>query len=211
MTEDQKRAAGLLFWPNDPVLKAQKLRAHKLSAAYNLSQETDVQTRNHILSELLASIGAGSVLFGPIYFHYGIHTQIGSHFFGNFNLTIQDDAQVVIGNHCDFGPNVTIVTPVHPLIAKERIAMADPEGNPRRLCYAKPVHIGNGCWLGAGVIVYPGVTIGDNCVISAGSVVTSDIPHDSLAGGNPCTVRRTITEADSMRTRPNRCGTYRVY
>ena len=105
---------------------------------------------------------------------------------------------MTIGNDCNFGPNVTIVTPVHPMLASERKQMPDSEGVPRHMCYAKPVVIGNDCWLGANVVVCPGVTIGDRCVIGAGSVVTRDIPSDSFAAGNPCRVIRPITQEDTL-------------
>ena len=134
--------------------------------------------------------------------HYGTHTRIGNRFFGNFNLTIQDDAPVEIGDDCNFGPNVTIVTPVHPMLPDERKVLYDENGAPRRMCYAKPVKIGSDCWFGANVVVCPGVTIGENCVIGAGSVVTRDIPANSFAAGNPCRVIRPITEADSMANKP---------
>ena len=211
MTEDEKRANGLLFFPGNRELKAQKLQAHKLSQAYNLLPEDETVQREAILSELLGALGEGSFIQGPIQFHYGIHTKIGHHFFGNFNLTIQDDAEVVIGSHCDFGPNTTIVTPIHPMVAEERVAMADSDGNPRRLCYALPVHIGNNCWFGAGVLVCPGVTIGDNCVIGAGSVVTQSIPENSLAAGNPCRIKRRITPEESMACRPELLADYTVF
>lgn len=97
---------------------------------------------------------------------------------------------------------MTIVTPIHPMLADERNAMLTAEGKQKRLCYAKPVHIGSNCWFGASVTVCPGVTIGDNCVIGAGSVVTRDIPADSFAAGVPCRVIRRITEADSMIHKP---------
>ena len=116
---------------------------------------------------------------------------------------MQDDGEVTIGDHCDFGPNVTIVTPVHPMIASERKAIRTAGGEVKRLCYAKPVHIGNNCWFGAGVTVCPGVTIGDDCVIGAGAVVTRDIPAGSFAAGVPARVIRPITEADSMRHKPD--------
>ena len=122
------------------------------------------------------------------------------------NVTIEPFAyvagDVVIGDDCNFGPNVTIVTPVHPMLPEERRILFDKDGNPRHLCYAKPVVIGNDCWFGANVVVCPGVTIGDGCVIGAGSVVTRDIPPMSFAAGSPCRVIREITEADSMRNKP---------
>ena len=155
---------------------------------------------------MLGAIGEGTFLQGPIYFHYGTHTKIGSHVFINFNLTVQDDAPVEIGDHCDFGPGVCIVTPVHPMRASERLAMRDENGVEKRFCYARPVKIGNNCWLGANVTVCPGVTIGDNCVIGAGSVVTRDIPANSFAAGVPCRVIREIGEADSMARKPEILG-----
>ena len=118
------------------------------------------------------------------------------------NLTIQDDAHVTIGDDCNFGPNLTIVTPVHPMLPEERRFMLDKDGIKRHLCYAKPVVIGKDCWFGANVVVCPGVTVGDNCVIGAGSVVTRDIPPNSFAAGNPCRVIRDITESDTMLNKP---------
>ena len=110
---------------------------------------------------------------------------------------------ITIGDNCNFGPNVTIVTPVHPMLPDERNAMRDKDGNIRRLCYAKPVNIGNNCWLGANVVVCSGVTIGDGCVIGAGSVVVKDIPPHVFAAGNPCKVIRELTDNDSMRHKPD--------
>lgn len=104
------------------------------------------------------------------------------------------------------GPNVTIVTPVHPLLPGERRLMLGPDGQAAHLCYARPVVIGNDVWLGANVVVTGGVTIGDGCVIGAGSVVTRDIPPFSLAAGVPCRMIRQITEKDSMRFRPELLG-----
>lgn len=198
MTQDERRAAGLLFDPLDPQLKAQKGRAHALSRAYSATDESDTQQRAEILSALFAAIGDHAFIQGPLFVHYGVHTRIGTHFFGNYDLTIQDDAEVTIGDHCDFGPKVTIVTPLHPMLADEREALPLPGGAPRRLCWARPVHIGDRCWFGAGVTVCPGVTIGSGCVIGAGSVVTRDIPANSFAAGVPCRVIRTLTAQDSV-------------
>ncbi len=202
MKEEDKIRAGILFCPAEPELKAIKRRTHDLNLEYNTLSEGETARRGAILAEMLGALGEGGFLQGPIFFHYGKHTYIGAHFFGNFNLTVQDDAEVTIGDHCDFGPNVTIVTPVHPMLPDERIRMRTADGGEKRLCYAKPVHIGNNCWLGAGVTVCPGVTIGDGCVIGAGSVVTKDIPPMSFAAGNPCRVIRALGESDSMRMHP---------
>lgn len=201
--EEEKIRAGILFCPAAPELKAIKLKTHNLNVDYNHTHEDESEKRAEILSEMLGALGEGSFIQGPVAFHYGKHMKIGKNFFGNFNLTIQDDAEVVIGDDCDFGPNVTIVTPLHPMRANERKSMRTADGQEKHLCYAKPVHIGNGCWLGASVTVCPGVTIGDRCVIGAGSVVTRDIPSDSFAAGVPCRVIRKITSADSMANRPD--------
>lgn len=198
MREEEKIKAGILFCPGDEELRAIKRKTHNLNLDYNKTYEDETEKRGEILAQMLGKFEEGGFIQGPIAFHYGIHTKIGRNFFGNFNLTIQDDAEVVIGDNCNFGPNVTIVTPIHPMVAAERNAMLTAEGECKRLCYAKPVHIGNNCWLGASVTVCPGVTIGDNCVIGAGSVVTKDIPADSFGAGVPCRVIRQITEADSM-------------
>lgn len=210
MTEEEKIFAGQLFCPGDPDLKAKKLRSHKLCAAYSRTDEDEVETRTRLIGEILAEFGEGGFMQGPIFFHYGCHTKIGKRFFGNYNLTVQDDAPVTIGDDCNFGPNVTIVTPVHPMLPDERFMMYNENGEKKRLCYARPVTIGNDCWFGANVVVCSGVTIGDNCVIGAGSVVTRDIPSNSFAAGCPCRVIRPITEKDSMRYKPEILGENRV-
>ena len=202
MREEEKIMAGILFCPGDPELKAIKLKTHNLNVDYNSTHEEETEKRAAILAEILGEFGEGGFIQGPIAFHYGKHTKIGKNFFGNFNLTIQDDAEVTIGDNCNFGPNATIVTPLHPMLPDERKQMMTASGEKKRFCYAKPVHIGNDCWFGASVTVCPGVTIGDNCVIGAGSVVTKDIPANSFAAGVPCRVIREITEADSMRYKP---------
>lgn len=206
MTEDEKRAAGMLFYAEDEALLAQKQKAHRLSKDYSDTYDTEAEKRAAILKELLGAMGDGVVMQGPIFFHYGIHTKIGSRVFANYAFTVQDDAEVTIGDDCDFDPNVTIVTPVHPLLPSERKAVLTEAGEARHLCFAKPVHIGSGCWFGAGVTVCPGVTIGDGCVIGAGSVVTRDIPPMRFAAGVPCRVVRTIGPDDSMLQKPERLG-----
>ena len=199
MTEEERIFRGMLFASEEPELVEKKLKAHHLSQEYSLTFEEDNENRKRILHELLAEIGEGTFMLGPIRFHYGCHTKIGAHCFMNFNFTVQDDALVTIGNNNNFGPNVTIVTPMHPMIAEERRGMICSDGVERFLCYAKPVTIGNDCWFGANVVVCPGVTIGDNCVIGAGSVVTRNIPPNSFAAGVPAKVIRAITAADSIR------------
>ncbi|PQP85096.1 sugar O-acetyltransferase [Paenibacillus sp. PCH8] len=210
MREEERIMKGILFSPGDPELKKMKRNAHNLSQQYSQTYEDQTEERQQILQQLVGNLGEGGFMQGPIFFHYGVHTRIGDHFFGNYNLTIQDDAQVTIGDYTSFGPNVTIVTPIHPMIARERRQMVDRNGEVKSLCYAKPVTIGNDVWISANVTVCGGVTIGDGCVIGAGSVVTRDIPPHSFAAGVPCRVIRKITEADSMRNYPDVLADCRV-
>lgn len=182
-----------------PNWSQKKLKAHRLSQEFNDLFEEDIEARQSILQKLLEDIGEGTIMLGPIRFHYGCHTKIGNHCFMNFNFTVQDDAQVRIGNHCNFGPNVTIVTPLHPMLPDERRGIVCSDGVKRFVCYAKPVTIGNDCWFGANVVICPGVTIGENCVIGAGSVVNRNVPSNSFAAGVPAHIIRPITEKDTIR------------
>lgn len=206
--EEGKLLSGLLYCPGDPELRSIKLRCHNLCTAFNQTFEDETEKREAILRDIFRELGEGSFLQGPIAIHYGTHTKIGARFFGNFNLTIQDDAWVSIGDNCNFGPNVTIVTPIHPMLPDERRALRLKDGREKRVCYAKPVRVGNDCWFGANVVVCPGVTIGDGCVIGAGSVVVKDIPAGSFAAGNPARVIRAVSEADSIRHKPELWGEY---
>ena len=206
MREEDRIMAGIMYCPGDPELRALKLRTHNLNVDYNQTHEDETEKRAEILGQIVGEMGENGFIQGPIAFHYGSHTKIGKNFFGNFNLTIQDDGPVTIGDNCNFGPNVTIVTPCHPMLPEERKRLMCADGVVRRLCYAKPVVVGNDCWFGANVVVCPGVTIGDGCVIGAGSVVTRDIPPMSFAAGNPCRVIREITEQDSMKYKPEYLG-----
>lgn len=120
MTEEEKIKSGVLFCPGDPTLKAMKLRAHNLNLEYNALPEDEAEKRSAILEKLVGSMGSNCFMQGPIFFHYGRHTKIGDSFFANFNFTVQDDGDVTIGDRCAFGPNVTIVTPLHPMLPQER-------------------------------------------------------------------------------------------
>lgn len=210
MTEEEKIKAGVLFCPGAPALKAIKLKAHKLNQDYNRLYEDETEKREAILDELLGGRGKNCFFQGPVTFHYGKHTFFGNNVFVNFNFTVQDDAEVHIGDNCNFGPNVTIVTPMHPMLPDERKAILCSDGVTRRMCWAKPVTIGSDCWFGANVTVCPGVAIGNNCVIGAGSVVTHDIPDGCFAAGVPCRVIRELSEADSMVNLPEVLADNRV-
>ena len=190
--------AGELYDPADPELAGIRAKAHKLSQDYNATYDTDEEKRQRIIDELLPHHADGCYLQGPIYFDYGAFTKTGKNFYANFNLTVLDSCPVTIGNNVFIGPNCTLATPVHPLVADERRMFSDAEGKMHDREYARPITIGNDCWIASNVVICGGVTIGDRVVIGAGSVVTRDIPSDTLAAGNPCRPLRPITEKDRI-------------
>ena len=136
MREEEKIFAGQLFSPGHSDLVAIKTRSHKLSAAYGQIDEGDKEARTALAKIMLAEYGEGSSMTGPVFFHYGKHTCIGKRVFINYNFTVQDDAPVVIGDDCNFGPNCTIVTPIHPMLPQERLEMYDENGEKKHMCYA---------------------------------------------------------------------------
>jgi maltose O-acetyltransferase len=201
MEEEREMLSGRLFDPNDETLSALKRVAHDLCAEFNRALPSETEKRDGILRKLLGSVGANCAIRGPIFFNYGTHTRIGANFFGNFQLVVSDDAEVTIGDDVMFGPNVTLATPFHPLLAEERRSISY-DGRSFQPCYAKPIRIGDDVWLAAGVTVTGGTTIGDGSVIGANSVVVDDVPPRVFAAGSPCRVIRPITEADSILRKP---------
>lgn len=198
MTEKEKMLAGKLYDPSDPDLAELRRIAHKLSREYNGTNEDEEYRRGEILKLLVPNAGNGLYLQGPVYFDYGSFTRFGKNCYANFNLTVLDCCPVSIGDDVFFGPNCSILTPMHPLLGRERKMRFKADGGAYDLEYAKPITIGNECWIAGSVTICGGVTVGENCVIGAGSVVTRDIPANSLAAGNPCRVIREITDDDSI-------------
>ena len=198
MTETEKMLAGKIYDPSDQSLATARARAHALSRKYNETDETEEEKRAAILDELVPCRGEGSYFQGPVYFDYGIYLTTGAHFYANFNLTVLDCCPVTIGNDVMIGPNCALVTPVHPLRYQDRNMRLKPDGTFFDYEYAKPITIGDNCWLASNVTVCGGGHIGNGCVIGAGSVVTRDVPDNSFAAGNPCRVIRPITEADAI-------------
>ena len=141
-------------------------------------------------------------LQGPIQFDYGFFTKIGKNSFANFNFTVLDCAPVIIGENVFFGPNVSLLTPVHPLRFQDRNMYINAAGKATDKEYARKIVIEDNCWIAGNVTVCGGVTIGSGSVIGAGSVVTRDIPSNVIAAGNPCRVIREITEDDDLENHP---------
>lgn len=197
MSELDKMLAGKLYYGGDKEIQAIARRAHHLCLEYNALDDLDPK-RQEILKELLPNAKGNMYLQGDIYFDYGRFVYIGDMFYANYGLRVLDTCPIHIGDNVYFGTNVTLATPLHPLLGEERRYYKHENGKVYDDEYGKPIVIGNDCWFGCNVTVCPGVTIGDNVVIGAGSVVTRDIPSNSLAFGNPCKVNRKITKEDSI-------------
>ena len=197
MTEEEKIFAGYMFDPRSQELKDIKHRSHIACQKYNAMDEYD-PARSEVIGEILGGHGKVFYFQGPVQINYGSHTFIGENFFANFNLMIMDDARVVIGDNVCLGPNVSLMATNHPLIAQERMSL-NKEGKTTMAEYARGIKIGNNVWIACNAVVIDGVTIGDDVVIGAGSVVTKDIPAGYLAYGNPCRPVRKITASDSKK------------
>jgi maltose O-acetyltransferase len=175
--------AGAPYIPADPELRSDKLRARRLQDDFNRLRAGSVASQRRILDELLGEFGSGSEIRPPFYCSYGYQTRIGVDVFANVGLVALDVAVITIGDHVQIGPSVQLLTPTHPLEADARRAKWES---------AKPITIRSNAWLGGGVIVLPGVTIGDNAVVGAGAVVTHDVPANVVAVGNPARVIRSV-------------------
>lgn len=198
MNEKEKMLAGKIYDPTDEELTKLRTKAHRLSQRYNTLFEDD-ELRDIVIDELIPNKGKGVYLQGPVYFDYGVFTSFGENCYANFNFTVLDVCPVNIGNNVFFGPNCSLMTPMHPFRWQERNIKFKEDGTAYGDEYAKPINIGDNCWVAANVVITGGVTIGEGCVIGAGSVVTRNIPANSLASGNPCKVIREITEKDSIK------------
>ena len=190
MTEMEKMLAGKLYDPSDAELSAMRVRAHELSRQISGAPEGE---RKALLRELIPQMGADVDIIGPVFFDYGSFTVIGERTFINADLKVLDCCPVTIGKNVMIGTGCSLLTPMHPLLARERNLREKPDGSLYDLEYAKPITIEDECWLGGNVTVCGGVTIGRGSVIGAGSVVTRDIPPGVVAFGVPCRPIRPIT------------------
>ena len=180
MTEKEKMLAGEVYCAIDLQLLKELAEAREVIHDYNLLRPSENEKKLELLKGLLGHIGDDKVIINqPFRCDYGKQISIGKRFFANFNFTILDEAPVTIGDDCFVGPNVSIYTACH---------STDPVERNTRQEWAKPVTIGNNVWIGGSVTILPGVSIGDNVSIGAGSVVVNDIPSNTIAVGNPCKV-----------------------
>lgn len=179
----ERMLAGDLYYPDDPELIEDNLRAMDLMDAFNATSARDPRRRTELLSELFAAVGEGVEIRPPLRVDYGSNIRIGAGVFVNFGLVALDVAPITIGDDAQIGTNVQLLTPTHPV---------EPELRRTKWEAAKPITISDNVWLGSGVIVLAGVTIGENTVVGAGSVVTRDLPANVVAVGNPARVIRSI-------------------
>lgn len=187
MTEKEKMLAGRPYKSMGKELTDERLTAHELTYDFNHSRPSEMEKRNEIILKLFENIGKNFYINPPFYCDYGYNISVGDNFYANFNCIFMDCAQITIGNNVFIAPNVGIYTAGHPIHYEPRNAEIE---------YAFPIKIGSNVWIGASVIICPNVSIGDNVVIGAGSVVTKDIPSNTIAMGNPCKVIREITDED---------------
>ena len=188
MTIQEKQHNGEIYQPMDEEITRQQMVYLDNLRLYNEIPHVQMDRREAMLRQMFAEVGEGCYIESPFYANFGgHHVHLGNNVYTNYNLTLVDDTHIYIGDCTMIGPNVTIATAGHPI---------EPGLRSRGLQYNMPVRIGKNCWLGAGVIVMPGVTIGDNTVIGAGSIVTRDIPANVVAVGNPCRVMRPVGERD---------------
>lgn len=188
--EYAKMHSGDIYDPGDPAIF--KLQQERLELLYdfNMTRPSEMDRRTALLKEMFAEFGENCYIEPPLRSNWaGYHVHFGKNVYANFNLTLVDDTHIYVGDYTMIGPNVTIATAGHPIL---------PPLREKALQFNMPVHIGKNVWIGGNTIILPGITIGDNTVIGAGSVVTKDIPADCVAVGNPCHVLRDIGDHDKM-------------
>ncbi|MDE6880951.1 MAG: sugar O-acetyltransferase [Oscillospiraceae bacterium] len=179
---------GELYLPWDEEIIARQMQCLDRLYDYNQTRPSQMARRQALLKEMFAEIGEDCYIEPPFYANFGgAHIHLGRNVYFNFGVTMVDDSHIYVGSYTMFGPRVTVATAAHPIL---------PELREKLYQYNMPVHIGRNCWIGAGAMILPGVRIGDNTVVGAGSVVTKDLPSNVVAVGNPCRVLREIGPRD---------------
>ena len=190
MTEQEKCSQGLLYDTAFPGREEAHIACAELCYDYNHTRPSDMEGRERLLRKIFGKLGKNPYVEPMLFCGFGFNIEAGDNFFANNNCVFVDPGKIIFGDDVKIAPQCGFYTALHPL---------DPQQRRDNLEAAYPITVGNNVWFGGGVKVLPGVTIGDNCVIGAGSVVTKDIPANCLAVGNPCQVVRTVAEADRLR------------
>lgn len=181
---------GDLYLPNDAAITEEQTACLELLYTFNQTRPSEQEKRNQLLKQMFAEIGENCYIEPPFHANFGgKHVHFGKNVYANFNLTMVDDGHIYVGDYTMFAPGVIVATAGHPILPELRETVYQ---------YNMPVHIGKNCWIGAGAIILPGVTIGDQVVVGAGSVVTKDLPSNVVAVGNPCRVVREVNEHDRI-------------
>lgn len=181
-----RRDAGMAYITDDSVFNEMK-NTRKLIQQFNSADSCDIEQLQNIMKKILGKSGKNCFINQPFHCDYGSHISVGDNFYANYNCVILDVAKVEIGDNVFFAPNVAVYAAGHPVHHIARNSLYE---------YGIPVKIGNNVWVGGNTVILPGVTIGDNTVIGAGSVVTRNIPSNVIAAGNPCQIIREITDDD---------------
>ena len=188
MEEVNKMHTGEIYDPGDSDIMKEQIKCLEMLYDFNMTRPSELEKRESMLKKMFAEIGSNCYIEPPFHANWGgRHVHFGNLVYANFNLTMVDDTHRYVGDYTMFGPNVTIATAGHPIM---------PELREKAYQYNFPVRIGRNCWIGAGALIMPGITIGDNVVVGAGSVVTKDLPSNVVAVGNPCRILREIGDYD---------------
>lgn len=185
MTEKEKMLSGENYNAADAQLVSERIKCKELLYDYNHLRPSEQAVRAKLIREILCAAGDGVWVESPFLCDYGSQIRVGKKFYANHNCVMLDCAEITFGDNVFVGPNCCFATAEHPLDVATRNAGLES---------ARPIRVGNNVWIGAGVVVLAGVTIGDDCVIGAGSVVTRDIPAGTIAVGNPCRPRRSVSD-----------------
>lgn len=179
---------GEIYDPGDSDIMKEQIKCLEMLYDFNMTRPSELEKRESMLKKMFAEIGGNCYIEPPFHANWGgRHVHFGNLVYANFNLTMVDDTHIYVGDYTMFGPNVTAATAGHPIM---------PELREKAYQYNFPVCIGRNCWIGAGALIMPGITIGDNVVVGAGSVVTKDLPSNVVAVGNPCRILREIGDYD---------------
>lgn len=188
MEEVNKMHTGEIYDPGDSDIMKEQIKCLEMLYDFNMTRPSELEKRESMLKKMFAEIGSNCYIEPPFHANWGgRHVHFGNLVYANFNLTMVDDTHIYVGDYTMFGPNVTVATAGHPIV---------PELREKAYQYNFPIRIGRNCWIGAGALIMPGITIGDNVVVGAGSVVTKDLPSNVVAVGNPCRILREIGDYD---------------